>query len=169
MTASPEQTSAARRTGWRGPGVGAACDAVSASILCAAALTVLMLSAPHSGKRTVEASQGPPVASQPVRQEGTVIAVSAGSVTARSANGYTQTYLVTPNTTLIGHGGSQPGSAAPHFTVNDHVEIVGTIQDGTALATAVADGNAGRGFGPPMDYGDGQAVSAGRTSSSPLP
>ncbi len=132
-------------------------------MLCAAALTVLVLNAPHSDKRTIEASQEPPAASQPVRQEGTVIAVSAGSVTARSADGYTQTYLVTPDTTLIGHGGGQLASAAPHFTVNDHVEIIGTIKDGTALATAVADRDAGHGDGPPMDYLDGQIVPAGRT------
>lgn len=47
--------------------------------------------------------------------------------------------------------------------MNDHVEIVGTIQDGTALATAVADRDAGNGDGPPMDYLDGQIVPAGRT------
>lgn len=131
-------------------------------MLCAAALTALVLNAPHAEKRTIEAAQDPSPASQPVRQEGTVIGVSAGSVTARSANGYTQTYLVTPNTTLIGHGG-QPTTAIPHFAVNDHVAILGTIQDGTALATAVADRDAGRGDGPPMDYGDAQPVPSDRT------
>lgn len=131
-------------------------------MLCAAACAALVLNAPHDEKRTIEASQEPPAASQPVRQEGTVVAVSAGSVTARSANGYTQTYLVTPDTTLIGHGNQQP-AAASHFTVNDHVIIVGTIQDGTAMATAVADHGAGHGDGPPMDYLDGQVVPAGRS------
>ncbi|MCV7117933.1 DUF5666 domain-containing protein [Mycobacterium nebraskense] len=162
LTPAPQQRSPADRTARRGSGVAAICDVVSASMLCAAALTALVLNAPHGEKRTVEASQEPPAASQSVRQEGTVIAVSAGSVTARSVNGYTQTYLVTPNTTLIGHGG-QPATATPHFTVNDHVEIVGTIQDGTALATAVADRDAGHGEGSPMDYLDGQIVPAGRT------
>ncbi|MGZ4510835.1 MAG: hypothetical protein ACXVX4_05690 [Mycobacterium sp.] len=162
MMAAPEQRPPADPTARRGPGVAAVCDVVSASMLCAAALTVLVLNAPHAEKRTIEASQEPPASSQPVRQEGTVIAVSPGSVTARSANGYTQTYRVTPNTTLIGHGG-QPATAAPHSTINDHVDIVGTIQDGTALATAVADRDAGHGDGPPMDYLDGQIVSAGRT------
>lgn len=130
-------------------------------MLCAAALTALVLNAPHTEKRTIEAAQDPSPVAQPVRQEGTVIAVSAGSVTARSANGYTQTYLVTPNTTLIGHGGER-ASALPHFAINDHVAILGTIQDGTALATAVADRDAGRGDGPPMDYGDGQPVASDR-------
>ncbi|WP_244184874.1 hypothetical protein [Mycobacterium scrofulaceum] len=149
-----------RRAG-RGSGVAAACEMFSGSVLCAAACAALVLNAPHSERRMVEASQEPPAAAQPVRQEGTVIAVSAGSVTARSTNGYTQTYLVTPDTALIGHGG-QPAGSAKHFAVNDHVDIVGTIQDGTAMATAVADRDAGRGDGPPMDYLDGQIVPAGR-------
>ncbi|MCV7396740.1 hypothetical protein [Mycobacterium paraseoulense] len=163
MCPTPQQSRPAVPAARRWLGIATVCDVISASTLCAAALTALVLNAPHDDKRTVEASQEPPSASQPVRQEGTVIAVSAGSVTARSANGYTQTYLVTPNTTLIGHGGGQPATVIPHFTVNDHVEIVGTIQDGTALATAVADRDAGNGDGPPMDYLDGQIVPAGRT------
>ena len=130
-------------------------------MLCAAACAALVLNAPHGEKRTVEASREPPAASQPVREEGTVIAMSAGLVTARSANGYTQTYLVTLDTTLIGHGG-QPATATTRFTVNDHVEIIGTIKDGTALATAVANRDAGHGDGRPMDYLDGQIVPAGR-------
>lgn len=158
MTAVPEQARPA--TERRKPGVAAACDVVSASLLCAAACAVLVLNAPHAEKRTIEAAQEPSPVSQPVRQEGTVIAVSAGSVTARSANGYTQTYLVTPNTTLIGHTG-QPVAVAPHFAVNDHVAILGTIQDGTVLATAVADRDAGRGDGAPMDFDDGQPIPSG--------
>ncbi|WP_322858139.1 hypothetical protein U8D42_22800 [Mycobacterium europaeum] len=164
MTAAPEQRRPADPAARRGSGVAGLCDVISASMLCAAALTALVLNAPHDEKRTVEARQeSPPPASQSVRQEGTVIAVSEGSVTARSANGYTQTYLVTPGTTLIAHGGVQSGSATPRFTVNDHVEIVGTIQDGTALATAVADRDVAHGDGPPMDFLDGQVVPAGRT------
>lgn len=147
--------SAQRRRVARPFGAAGVCEVVSASVMCAAAVTALALNAPHAGKRTVEAAREPAPVSQPVRQEGTVIAVSAGSVTARSANGYTQTYLVTPDTTLIGQGGqSSPGIT--HFAVNDHVAILGTIQDGTALATAVADHDATRGDGPPMDYDDGQ-------------
>ncbi|OBF54315.1 hypothetical protein A5756_15090 [Mycobacterium sp. 852002-53434_SCH5985345] len=160
MSVTPEQRP--RAGALRRSGVATVCEVASAAMLCAAACAALVLNVPHSEKRTIEASQEPPAAAQPVRQVGTVIAVSAGSVTARSANGYTQTYLVTPNTTLIGHGG-QSAAAATHFTVNDRVEIVGTIQDGAVLATAVADRDAGRGDGPPMDYLDGQIVPAGRT------
>jgi len=90
-----------------------------------------------------------------VSQEGTLIAVSAESVTARSANGYNQTYRVSPNTALITAGfnaeKSQPAAATARFKINDEVEIVGTIQGGTALATAVADRDAGHGGAPPME------------------
>ncbi len=162
MMAAPEQRPSADPTARGGSGVAAVCDVVSATMLCAVALTAVVLNAPHAGKRTIEASQDPPASSQPVRQEGTVIAVSPGWVTARSGNGYVRTFRVTPNTTLIGRGG-QSSTAAAHFAVNDYVNIVGTIQDGTALATAVAARDAGHGDGPPMDYLDGPIVSAGRT------
>lgn len=144
-------------------GVAAVCDVLSGSLLCAACLMALVLNGAQPEKRTVAATQEPPPVSQSVSQEGTVIAVTAGSVTARSPNGYTQTYLVTPNTTVITHSGSQPVSAATHFTVNDRVIVVGRIEGGRALATTVADRNAGHGDGPPMDYFDGQAVSPGTT------
>jgi hypothetical protein len=145
-------------------GLSIACEIVSASMLCAASLTALVAYV-EPEKPTVEATLGPPPVSQPVRQEGTVIAVSADSVTARSANGYTQTYRVTPNTTVISRGGGQPASAASHFTVNDQVDIVGTIQDGTALATAVADRGVSNGEGSPMDYIAAQPVSSASGST----
>jgi hypothetical protein len=137
------------------------CEAVSAAVLCAASFAALVTNAEGPHKRTIEATlDQPPRVLQPVRQHGTVVAVSGDSVTARSANGYTQTYLVTPNTTVISRGAGQPVSAASHFTINDQIDIVGTIQDGTALATAVADGGLGRGDGPPMDYLGAQPISA---------
>jgi hypothetical protein len=92
-------------------------------------------------------------APQPVIQDGTLIAVSHDSVTARSANGYTRTYRITPDTTAIA-GGCETSATASHFAVNDEVEIVGTIDQGTAVATAVADGDVAHLNGPPMDYVD---------------
>lgn len=139
-------------------GVAAACEIVCTSMLGAAALIVLLVSV-EPEKPTVVAAQQPPRASQPVRQEGTVVAVTGNSVTARSANGYTQTYLVTPDTTLIAHGNSQNTTATSVFTVNDKVDIIGTIQGGTALATAVADRDVARGGGAPMDHIEAKAVS----------
>jgi hypothetical protein len=144
-------------------GIAAVCEALSGSLLSAACVMALVLNGAQPEKRTVAATQEAPPASQSVSQEGTVVAATAGSVTARSANGYTQTYLVTPNTTVITHGGSQPANAATHFTVNDRVVVVGKIQGGRALATTVADRDAGRGDGPPMDYLDGQPLPRGTT------
>ncbi len=144
-------------------GVASVCEVFSGSLLCAASVMALVLNGPQPEKRTVASTQESPPAAQSVSQEGTVIAVTAGSVTARSANGYTQTYLVTPNTTVITHGGSQHATSATHFTVNDRIVVVGRIQGGRALATTVADRDAGQGGAPPMDYLDGQPVSPGTT------
>ncbi len=60
-------------------------------------------------------------------QTGVVTAVSGGSVTAKSEDGFTQTYAIPPGTPAAN---SQP---AP----NDTVTIRATLQDGTATATAV--------------------------------
>lgn len=166
MTASPDRPQrgltvrSARR---KASGIGAACDVLFASMVCAACVMALVLNTAHAQRRTIEASQEPPALSQPVSQEGTVIAVTADSVTARSVNGYTQTYRVTPDTTLITHGAAQRALGAAHFTVNDRVDIVGTIEDGTALATTVADRGQGHGDGPPMDSFDGQVIPAGHS------
>lgn len=138
-----------------------ACEIACASLLCAACLTALVLNGNHADKRTVVAETAPPRVAQPVKQEGTVIAVTADSVTMRSAGGRTQTYRFTPNTTVITHGACQSAASAPQFTVNDRVVVMGTIDGGTAMATAVADRGAGHGDAPPMDYLEGQAISSG--------
>lgn len=142
-------------------GAAKVCDVISASVLCAACLTALVLNGAQHDKRSVTATLEPPAISQPVSQEGTVVAVSADSVTMRGADGHIQTYRFTPNTTVVRHGARQSVTAAPHFTVNDKVVVVGTIEGGTALATAVAYRGAGHGDAPPMDYADGQAFPAG--------
>ncbi len=133
----------------RNPFAGAfvgACSIVFGSIIVAAALAAFVVSG--AGARPT-----PPAASdQHVSQQGTLIAVSAGSVTARSRDGITRTYVVTPQTAVITRAGSQ-------FTVNDEVDIIGTVQNGTVLATAMAHRELGHGDGPPMDYVAGQPVS----------
>lgn len=139
-------------------GIALACEAVSASVLCTASV-IGLFGYVQPDKPTVEATLGPPPASHPVRQEGTIVAVSADSLTARSADGYTQTYRVTPNTTVVSRGGRQLVSGASHFAINEHVEIVGTVQGGTVLATAVADRGLSNGDGPPMDHVAAQPVS----------
>ncbi len=141
-------------------GVATVCEIVTGAVVCAASMTALATNAAEPEKPTVEATLGSAPVPQPVRQEGTVVAVSADSVTARSADGYTQTYLVTPNTTVITKGGSRSATAASCFAVNDHVDIIGTIRNGRALATAVADRDLANGNGSPMDQGAAQPVSA---------
>lgn len=165
MPESTEQRPTSNEHGRRFGLSGAAkiCDTISASLLCAACLAALVLNGAQHEKRSVAAHLEPPAISQPVSQEGTVVAVTVDSVTMRGADGRIQTYRFTPNTTVFRHGERQPLTAAPHFTVNDKVVVVGTIEGGTALATAVTYRGAGHGEGPPMDYLDGQSVPAGAT------
>lgn len=165
MPDSPEHRPTSTPHGHRRGLSGAAkvCDIVSASLLCAACLTALVLNGAQPEKRAVAANLEPPAISQPVSQEGTVVAASADSVTMRGADGHIQTYRFTPNTTVVTRGARQPINAAPHFTVNDKVVVVGTIEGGTALATAVAYRGAGHGEAPPMDYLGGQAIPSGAT------
>jgi hypothetical protein len=161
MTEPSEQRPPAhRRLPRKSRGVANLCEIVTGAMLCAASLTALVTNTAQPEKPTVEATLGPAPASQPVRQEGTVIAVSADSVTARSADGYTQTYRVTPNTTFITNGG-RSAVAASRFAINDHVDIIGTIRNGRGLATAVADRDVTDGNGSPMDHVVAQPVSAG--------
>jgi hypothetical protein len=94
-----------------------------------------------------------PQAAQPrtMSQHGTVVAVTAQSITARSADGYTQTYLVTPNTTAVTSNGGESFTAATPFAINDQVAIQATVSSGTATATAVADRAVIGEQGVPMD------------------
>jgi hypothetical protein len=125
--------------------------ASAVSMLCGAGITAMMVGGGGSEPTSAPAPAGQ--APQPVIQDGTLIAVSPDSVTARSADGFTRTYRITPDTTAIS-GGAQNNAPASHFAVNDEVEIVGTIDQGTAVATAVADGEVAHLNGPPMDYVD---------------
>lgn len=161
MPELPEQRPASDRRGLSQ--AARACDIISASMVCAACVTALLLNAALPEKRTVTADLGPPAISEPVSQEGTVVGVTADSVTMRGADGRTQTYRFTPNTAVITGGARQPVSAAAHFAVNDHVVVVGTTEDGTAVAAAVAARGAGHGGGPPMDYLGDQAPPSGHT------
>ena len=88
---------------------------------------------------------------QPLLQQGTIVAVSSDSITARSADGFVQTYRVTPSTTAVTQGGGETFTAAAPFAVNDEVAIHATVASGTATATAVADRAVIGEDGPPMD------------------
>jgi hypothetical protein len=129
------------------------CNVLSVSALGAAGVLAVVL----TGVQHDDRADKPVQVAQPVNQEGTLIAVSPNSVTARSPDGYTQTYVVTPNTSVVTSRGSQSSSTDRRFTVNEQVDIVGTVQGGTALATTVSDRGASHGGGSPMDFGDGNA------------
>jgi hypothetical protein len=148
---------------------------IAVSLIVAAGLAALMVSAIAPQRAPQTAIDDPAEmsaigssllhAAHQVSQEGTVVAVSANSVTARSADGFTQTYLLTPDTTVITKTGYRAHSALPHFMVDDEVAILGTSQNGTVLATALAHRNSAHGAAPPMDFvGDpreGQPASGG--------
>jgi hypothetical protein len=69
-------------------------------------------------------------------QTGKVTAVSDTSITAKSVDGFTQTYTITSGST----------AANSHVAVNDTVTVHATLADGTATATSVVEG-AGPGQG----------------------
>jgi hypothetical protein len=120
------------------------------------AAAVMVTAADNSGEPQPSAPQTLAAAQQartpqPLHQQGTVVAISADSITARSADGFVQTYLVTPNTTAVTQNGGETFSAAVPFAVNDEVAIQATVASGTATATAVADRAVIGQDGPPMD------------------
>ncbi|WP_226862608.1 hypothetical protein [Mycolicibacterium baixiangningiae] len=119
----------------------------SAGVLAGA---VVHFSAPEPASAPAEAPQA--TSSAPVTQHGTVIAVSADSVTTRSDNGLIQTYRITPNTTAVTVDRQHPASPAASFDVDDRVAVFATVQAGQSVATAVADQSAVGPGGPPMDY-----------------
>ncbi|WP_422748845.1 hypothetical protein ACN27E_10535 [Mycobacterium sp. WMMD1722] len=90
--------------------------------------------------------------SGPVTQNGTVVAVTADSVTTRSDDGVLQTYRITPDTTAVTLDRQQAASPAASFTVDDRVSVFATVHSGQQIATAVADQDAVGPNGPPMDY-----------------
>lgn len=126
--------------------IGSIAATVGASSVVAAVITELATPEP--------AANTPPQAAQEqsLTQHGTLIAVTPSSLTARSADGSTHTYAITPNTTAITGSGGQL-SAPTAFAVNDEVTVVGTSQGGAVVATAVAAKSAVGPQGRPMDFG----------------
>ena len=79
-------------------------------------------------------------------QRGAITAIDAGSVTVRSADGYTASYTITP-TTAVGKGGKGGQVAAEAPTVapapgqlqaGDTVQVMATKTDGGSTATRIA-------------------------------
>ena len=93
----------------------------------------------------------------PVQQVGRIVAVTEDSVTTRAHDGTVMTFLITPNTNKIGTPATGNSSAATQFVPDQLVTVVGKIQNGTTVATALADDAATGPDGPPMDYALGGA------------
>ena len=119
---------------------------VFAAVVSAAILYFLGSSVPY-GQGTPDAEPAP----QPVSQQGTLVAVTPDSLTARSSDGFARTYLINAQTTAITDAGSRVGSAGSSFVVNDEVSILAVIRDGKAIATTVAGRAVSDLSGPPMD------------------
>jgi hypothetical protein len=115
------------------------------------AAVVVAHSEPDTVREQPTASAYTAAQPQMTSQQGTVVAVTADSITARSDNGYTQTYLVTPNTTAVTSSGGETYTATTPFAINDQVAIQATVTSGTATATAVADRAVIGQHGVPMD------------------
>jgi hypothetical protein len=115
--------------------------------VAAAAVAYVVGSPVPRGQGAPDAVSAP----QPVSQQGTLVAVTPDSLTARSSDGVARTYLINADTTAITDGGSRVGSAGSSFVVNDEVSILAVIRDGKAIATTVADRAVTDLSGPPMD------------------
>ena len=129
-----------RRSPYAGPRVG------MVSVTAAAAIAGWLLALNNEGPQTMSLQAPQPAKAAPAQQiqrAGTVTAVSHDSLTTTAADGQVTTFRITPETTWI---------AAP-FAPEQHVVVVGVVNDGVPVATAIADQSAVGANGRPMDYG----------------
>jgi type IV secretory pathway protease TraF len=124
---------------------------VTAAVAFAAVVSAAVVYFVGSPAPQGQGTPGAAPASQPVSQQGTLVAVTPDSLTARSSDGFARTYLIDAQTTALTDAGSRIGSAASAFVVNDEVSILAVIRDGQAIATTVADRSVSNLDGPPMD------------------
>jgi hypothetical protein len=124
--------------------------AVTATVMFAAVASAAVVF--FVGASVPYRQDAPEPAPQSVSQQGTLVAVSADWVTARSPNGFARTYLINADTAAITDRGNRIGSASSAFAVNDEVSIFAVVRDGTAIATTVADRDVSGLNGPPMDF-----------------
>lgn len=144
--------------------------AVSASVACAGVFAGLgvQLLAPDEAPAPPAASASPAAPQPPaLNQQGRIIAVSADSVTTRSADGLVQTFRVTPDTTALTPEGNHTVNPATTFAVDDEVEVAAIVQDGAPVATTVADRAVTAFGGPPMDSVTVQPASHVQGTASP--
>jgi hypothetical protein len=79
-------------------------------------------------------------------QTGTVTAVTSTSLTVKSDDGYTQTYVLGSSTTV-----NSTNDKLSDIAANDTVTVVATVSGDTATATAVSEGDLGQQGGPPRN------------------
>lgn len=126
---------------------------ISFAIAFAAIVAAVLMHLADTAAPTARPAPAPAVnATQPVTQEGRLVSVTPDSLTAQSADGVSRTYLVNDQTHGITAAGSQIGSTATAFAVNDEVSIIGVARGGDNLATTVVHRQAAELNGPPMDY-----------------
>lgn len=128
-------------------------SAVAAAGLIAAVVT--QLADPSAAPRP-EPTPVAATATQPVTQQGRLVAISPDSLTAQGPDGVVRTYRVDGETHGITTAGSQLGRTAESFAVDDEVSIIGVVRGTDTVATTVVHRDvtnlrSGAG-GPPLDY-----------------
>ena len=125
---------------------------ISFAVAFAAVVTALIMHLADSGTAAPRPEPAPVAVTQPVTQEGRLIAISPDSLTAQGPDGVARTYRVDDQTHGITAAGSQMGGTTENFTVNDEVSIIGVTRGGDNVATTVVHRDVANLNGPPMDY-----------------
>lgn len=125
---------------------------ISFAVAFAAVITALLMHLMDTGVAAPRPEPAPAAVTQPIIQEGRVIAISADSLTAQGPDGVARTYRVDDQTHGITAAGSRLGGTAERFTLDDEVSIVGVIRGGDNVATTVVHRDVADLNGPPMDY-----------------
>lgn len=125
---------------------------ISFAVVFAAVVTAFLMHLMDTGVAAPAPEPAPAAVTQPIIQEGRVIAISADSLTAQGPDGVARTYRVDDQTHGITAAGSRLGGTAERFTLDDEVSIVGVIRGGDNVATTVVHRDVANLNGPPMDY-----------------
>lgn len=126
---------------------------ISFSVAFAAVLAALIMHLADRGAAAPAPAPAPVAnATQPVTQQGRLIAITPDSLTAQGSDGVARTYRVDDQTHGITAAGSQLGATAESFTVNDEVSIIGVTRGSDNVATTVVHRDVANLNGPPMDY-----------------
>lgn len=125
---------------------------ISFAVAFAAVVAALVMQLAEPGVTSPRPEPASVAVSQPVTQEGRVIAISPDSLTAQGSDGVVRTYRVDDQTHGITAAGSRMGGTAQNFALNDQVSIIGVTRGGDNVATTVVHRDVANLNGPPMDY-----------------